>query len=46
MMKVISSLKHGVRLNEIGRIIQNEARKGGLQGNYGSLQSRHWKVFT
>jgi methionyl aminopeptidase len=31
MMKVISSLKHGVRLNEIGRIIQNEARKGGYK---------------
>ncbi|CAH1222641.1 Methionine aminopeptidase 2 [Paenibacillus allorhizoplanae] len=29
MMKVISSLKHGVKLNEIGRIIQSEARKGG-----------------
>jgi methionyl aminopeptidase len=29
MMKVISSLKHGVKLNEIGRIIQTEAKKGG-----------------
>ncbi|NOU68923.1 type I methionyl aminopeptidase [Paenibacillus sp. LMG 31461] len=29
MMKVISSLKHGVKLNEIGRIIQIEAKKGG-----------------
>jgi methionyl aminopeptidase len=29
MMKVISSLKHGVKLNEIGRIIENEASKGG-----------------
>lgn len=29
MMKVISSLKHGVKLNEIGRIIQIEAEKGG-----------------
>ncbi|NBD25508.1 type I methionyl aminopeptidase [Paenibacillus glycinis] len=29
MMKVISSLKHGVKLNEIGRIIQSEAEKGG-----------------
>ncbi|MEW4286151.1 type I methionyl aminopeptidase [Priestia koreensis] len=31
MMKVISSLKHGVKLNEVGRIIQNEARKGGYK---------------
>jgi methionyl aminopeptidase len=31
MMKVISSLKHGVKLNEIGRIIQSEADKGGYQ---------------
>lgn len=29
MMKVISSLKHGVKLNEIGRIIQTEAKQGG-----------------
>lgn len=29
MMKVISSLKHGVKLNEIGRIIEIEAEKGG-----------------
>ncbi|MFC0216049.1 type I methionyl aminopeptidase [Paenibacillus chartarius] len=29
MMKVISSLKHGVKLNEIGRIIELEAAKGG-----------------
>lgn len=31
MMKVISSLKHGVKLNEIGRIIQREARKSGYK---------------
>ncbi|MBR8661251.1 type I methionyl aminopeptidase [Brevibacillus sp. NL20B1] len=31
MMKVISSLKHGVKMNEIGRIIQTEAKKGGYQ---------------
>jgi methionyl aminopeptidase len=31
MMKVISSLKHGVKLNEIGRMIQNEAEKGGYK---------------
>ncbi|AJS58401.1 type I methionyl aminopeptidase [Paenibacillus sp. IHBB 10380] len=31
MMKVISSLKHGVKLNEIGRIIQLEAEKGGYR---------------
>lgn len=29
MMKVISSLKHGVKLNEIGMMIQTEAKKGG-----------------
>jgi methionyl aminopeptidase len=29
MMKVISSLKHGVKLNEVGRIIESEAKKGG-----------------
>lgn len=29
MMKVISSLKHGVKLNEVGRIIEIEAKKGG-----------------
>jgi methionyl aminopeptidase len=31
MMKVISSLKHGVKLNEIGRIIEIEAEKGGYK---------------
>ncbi|SDW04495.1 type I methionyl aminopeptidase [Paenibacillus sp. CF384] len=31
MMKVISSLSHGVRLNEIGRIIEIEAAKGGYK---------------
>jgi methionyl aminopeptidase len=31
MMKVISSLKHGVKLNEIGRIIEEEAEKGGYK---------------
>ncbi|MDF2647767.1 MAG: type methionyl aminopeptidase [Paenibacillus sp.] len=31
MMKVISSLKHGVKLNEIGRIIQTEAERGGYK---------------
>jgi len=31
MMKVISSLKHGVKLNEIGRIMESEAKKGGFQ---------------
>lgn len=31
MMKVISSLKHGVKLNEIGRIIETEAEKGGYK---------------
>lgn len=31
MMKIISSLKHGVRLNEIGRMIQTEAAKGGYK---------------
>lgn len=31
MMKVINSLKHGVKLNEIGRIIQIEAEKGGYK---------------
>lgn len=31
MMKVISSLKHGVKLNEIGRIMEIEAKKGGFQ---------------
>ncbi|WP_019911044.1 type I methionyl aminopeptidase [Paenibacillus sp. HW567] len=29
MMKVISSLKAGVKVNEIGRIIESEAEKGG-----------------
>lgn len=31
MMKVISSLSHGVRLNEVGKIIQQEAAKGGYK---------------
>ncbi|MEW9698733.1 type I methionyl aminopeptidase [Paenibacillus sp. SI8] len=31
MMKVISVLKHGVRLNEIGRIIEMEAKLGGYK---------------
>ncbi|WP_442602842.1 type I methionyl aminopeptidase [Paenibacillus sp. KN14-4R] len=31
MMKVINSLTHGVRLNEIGRIIQTEASLGGYK---------------
>lgn len=31
MMKVISSLRHGVKINEIGRIIQSEAKKGGYK---------------
>ncbi|MBM7566285.1 type I methionyl aminopeptidase [Paenibacillus sacheonensis] len=31
MMKVISSLRHGVKLNEIGRMIQFEAEKGGYR---------------
>lgn len=31
MMKVISSLKDGVPVNEVGRIIQSEARKGGYK---------------
>ncbi|MFC4809579.1 type I methionyl aminopeptidase [Paenibacillus sp. GCM10023250] len=31
MMKVIASLKHGVKLNEIGRIMQSEAEKGGYR---------------
>ncbi len=29
MMKVIASLKHGVKLNEIGRMMEYEAEKGG-----------------
>ncbi|ULL19301.1 type I methionyl aminopeptidase [Paenibacillus sp. H1-7] len=29
MMKVISALRHGVKLNEVGRIIQAEAKRGG-----------------
>ncbi len=29
MMKVISSLKAGIRINQIGRIIESEAKKGG-----------------
>lgn len=31
MMKVIASLKPGMRINEIGRMIQSEARKGGYK---------------
>ncbi len=31
LMKAISGLKAGVRLNEVGRIIQREARKGGYK---------------
>lgn len=31
MMKVIGSLSHGVKLNEVGRIIQEEALKGGYK---------------
>lgn len=31
MMKVISSLSHGVKINEIGRIIQREAKRGGYK---------------
>lgn len=31
MMKVIGSLKHGVKLNEIGRLIQEEAKLGGYK---------------
>ncbi|TFE23362.1 type I methionyl aminopeptidase [Cohnella luojiensis] len=31
MMKAISGLKAGVKLNEVGRIIQGEARKGGYK---------------
>lgn len=31
MMKVIASLKHGVKLNEIGRMIETEAEKGGYK---------------
>ncbi|MCM3763242.1 type I methionyl aminopeptidase [Alkalihalobacillus oceani] len=46
MMKVISSLKHGVKVNEIGRIIQMEAQKGGYQvienlGSHGIGKSLH-----
>ncbi len=29
MMKVISSLRHGVKLNEVGRMIEHEAHQGG-----------------
>jgi methionyl aminopeptidase len=29
MMKVIGSLRHGVKINEIGKIIQQEAKRGG-----------------
>lgn len=31
MMKVINSLKHGVKINEIGKIIQTEAQRGGYK---------------
>ncbi|BBI31375.1 type I methionyl aminopeptidase [Cohnella abietis] len=31
MMKVISSLKAGVKLNQIGKIMEDEARKGGYR---------------
>lgn len=31
MMKIIGSLRHGVKLNEIGRMIQTEAAKGGYK---------------
>jgi len=31
MMKVISSLKHGVKVNAIGRMIETEAAKGGYR---------------
>jgi methionyl aminopeptidase len=31
MIKVISSLSHGVKLNEVGRIIQGEAERGGYK---------------
>ncbi len=31
MMKVISVLTAGVKLNQVGRIIQDEARKGGYK---------------
>jgi len=31
MMKVISSLSHGVKLNQIGKIMQAEAKKGGYR---------------
>lgn len=31
MMKVIGSLRHGVKLNEVGRIIEREARLGGYK---------------
>ncbi|MFD0671379.1 type I methionyl aminopeptidase [Cohnella sp. GCM10027633] len=31
MMKVIASLRHGVKLNEVGRIIQEEAKRGGYK---------------
>ncbi|CAN7235329.1 hypothetical protein LJR153_000956 [Paenibacillus sp. LjRoot153] len=34
MMKVISSLKQGVKMNEIGRIIEIEARKGGFAAQH------------
>ncbi|MFK7694929.1 type I methionyl aminopeptidase [Paenibacillus sp. HJGM_3] len=31
MMKIIASLRHGVKLNEIGKMIQTEAAKGGYK---------------
>lgn len=31
MMKVIASLRHGVKINEIARIIQHEAKQGGYK---------------
>ena len=30
-MKIISSLRHGVKINEIGKMIQAEAAKGGYK---------------
>jgi methionyl aminopeptidase len=46
MMKVISSLRHGVKLNEIGRIIQSEAQKSGYKvimnlGSHGIGKALH-----
>ncbi|MBD2868918.1 type I methionyl aminopeptidase [Paenibacillus arenilitoris] len=31
MMKVIGALKHGVKINEVGRIVQREAKRGGYK---------------